>query len=262
MHHAILINALNAAVNAGIVRTNVAKRASNKPRVRAGEDVLHNVWTADEAGKFLTAVKTSGTAQQAALFAVALDGGLRKSELLGLQWRDLEGSILRVERQVLRDVDDATRAATTGPVFSLPKGKRARSLDLSEETLSFLKTHKREQAELKLKNRPHYHDHGLIFAQSWEERASDRIGLGEPLRPAVIARQLDVFAEAAGVKRLTVQGLRHTCATLLLAAGVPPHVVQRRLGHKSIEITLNIYSHVLPSQQADAASRLASLLHG
>ena len=60
----------------------------------------------------------------------------------------------------------------------------------------------------------------------------------------------------------TVHGLRHTCATLLLAAGVPPHVVQRRLGHKKIEMTLNLYAHVLPSMQADAASRLATLLHG
>jgi integrase len=56
--------------------------------------------------------------------------------------------------------------------------------------------------------------------------------------------------------------MRHTCATLLLSAGVPPHVVRRRLGHKKIEISLNIYSHALPSMQQDAASRLATLLHG
>jgi integrase len=58
-----------------------------------------------------------------------------------------------------------------------------------------------------------------------------------------------------------VHGLRHTCATLLLAAGVPPHVVQKRLGHAKIEITLNLYAHVLPNMQADAASKLAALLH-
>ena len=64
------------------------------------------------------------------------------------------------------------------------------------------------------------------------------------------------------MKQITTHGLRHTCATLLLAAGVAAHVVQRRLGHKGIEMTLNLYAHVLPNMQADAASRLASILHG
>ena len=64
------------------------------------------------------------------------------------------------------------------------------------------------------------------------------------------------------MKRITVHGLRHTCATLLLSAGVPPHVVQRRLGHRDVVMTLGLYAHVLPSQQADAASRLAMLLLG
>jgi hypothetical protein len=64
------------------------------------------------------------------------------------------------------------------------------------------------------------------------------------------------------VKRITVHGLRHTCATLLLSEAVPPHIVQRRLGHRSATMTMDIYAHALPSQQADAASRLATLLHG
>jgi integrase len=73
---------------------------------------------------------------------------------------------------------------------------------------------------------------------------------------------LNRLCQAAKVKRITVHGLRHTCATLLLSANVQPHVVQRRLGHKNITITLDIYGHVLPSMQQDAASKLASLLHG
>jgi integrase len=64
------------------------------------------------------------------------------------------------------------------------------------------------------------------------------------------------------VKQITVHGLRHTCATLLLSAGVMPHTVQRRLGHKSVQITLDVYGHVLPGMQADAAAKLAGLLHG
>jgi integrase len=70
------------------------------------------------------------------------------------------------------------------------------------------------------------------------------------------------LCKAAKVKPITVHGLRHTSATLLLSAGIPAHVVQRRLGHKKVEMTLNLYAHVLPSMQQDAASRLATLLHG
>ena len=261
VHHIVLTSALSAAMENGLVRQNVARRATNKPRVRANEDVLHNVWTPDEARRFLTAVKQTGNAQYAALFALALDGGLRRAELLGLQWRDIDGKSLLVERQLLgRSKDEVTGASCLNT--SLPKSKRARSLDLSDETVALLREHKRQQAELKLKNRLQYVDYGLVFAQAWEEKHSKRGVLGGSLYNAVISRQLDGGCRVAGVKRITVHGLRHTCATLLLSAGVPPHVVQRRLGHRGVEITLNLYAHVLPSMQADAASRLATLLHG
>jgi integrase len=68
--------------------------------------------------------------------------------------------------------------------------------------------------------------------------------------------------KAAKVRPITIHGLRHTSATVLLKAGVPAHVVQQRLGHKRVEITLGIYAHVLPSLQQDAARRLGSLLYG
>jgi integrase len=67
--------------------------------------------------------------------------------------------------------------------------------------------------------------------------------------------------KTAGVRAIKFHGLRHTCATLLLQAGVPPKVVQERLGHKRIDITLGIYAHALPSMQQDAAAKLAALLH-
>ena len=98
-----------------------------------------------------------------------------------------------------------------------------------------------------------------IFA---EERFTPLRSLGSPLSKVMVSAQLDALCRESGVKRITTHGLRHTCATLLLSAGVPANVVQRRLGHKKVEMTLNLYAHVLPSMQADAASRLALLLHG
>jgi len=264
MHHTVLTSALNAAVNEGVLRGNVTKRVMNKPRVRFGEDVLDNVWTADEARRFLAAVKQDGNAQYIALFALALDSGLRKGEMLGVQWKDIDGNKLRVERQLIHieRTSDSDVVQSGEPIFTLPKGKRARSLDLSEETVVMLREHKRQQAELKMANRLHYHDYGLVFAQAWEHKSSKHAVLGGPLNVMTVNKLLTRLCREAGVKRLTVHGLRHTCATLSFLANVPAHVVQRKLGHTSVEMTLNIYSHVLPSMGEDAASRLATLLYG
>lgn len=78
------------------------------------------------------------------------------------------------------------------------------------------------------------------------------------------ARTIELAAETLALLRVHKQhqALRHTCATLMLAAGVPPNVVQRRLGHSKIEMTLGIYGHALPAMQQDAAARRATLLHG
>ena len=111
-------------------------------------------------------------------------------------------------------------------------------------------------------NRKVYHDHGLVFAQAWEQHTSKKSYLGAPLHEMWLNKRLKAFCETGKVRAIKAHGLRHTSATLLLAAGVAPHVVQRRLGHKKVEMTLNLYAHVLPSMQADAATRLASLLHG
>jgi integrase len=247
VHRAILTCALKAAVNAGMVRSNVAQRATNKPRAGVPGGVHDNVWTAEEAQRFLAAVDD---VQYKTLFALALDSGCRRNELLGLQWQDVQGAVLKVERQLVQGGD--------APTFALPKRGRVRQMDLSDETLTLLSQHKREQSELKMKNRTWYRDHGLMFAQTWGSAS----GLGASLPESTVNLRLTAWCKAAGVRRITVHGLRHTCATLLLSAGVSPHVVQRRLGHAKVEMTLNIYAHVLPDMQSDAAKRLAALLHG
>ena len=112
-----------------------------------------------------------------------------------------------------------------------------------------------------MKNRKHYNDFGLVFAKEWENLSSKWYTLGEPLQVNNIGhREFKKITQAAGVKRIKFHGLRHTCATLLLKAGVPVPVVSERLGHKGVEITMNIYQHVLPDMQEAAAEKLGEIL--
>jgi integrase len=248
LHHTVLTAALRLAKRDKRVRDNAAQEAGRPGQKREQREL--KAWDMEEARKVLAAAKARGV-QTSAFVALALDSGARKGELQGLRWSDLDLSTgaMRIERQLLK--------SGPAPKFGPTKTRKVRSLVLSESTVALLKDHKREQAELKLANRPQYHDHGLVFAQSWEHMGE----LGDPLPVTTIARLLDRLIRETGVRRIPVHGLRHTSATLALAAGVQPHVVKDRLGHESIS-TLSIYSHVLASQQADAASRLGALLHG
>lgn len=146
-------------------------------------------------------------------------------------------------------------------MFGPPKGGRARTIHLSPETCRRLKEHRKQQAELKMKNRKHYSNHGLVFAKNWLTLTRGYCRLGDPL-DHVGQRWFQKIAKAAEVRRITFHGLRHTCGTLLLKAGVPVKVVSERLGHKSTLITMDIYQHVLPDMQEDAAAKLGSILFG
>lgn len=114
---------------------------------------------------------------------------------------------------------------------------------------------------MKLKNRKHYRDQGLVFAKEWGELSRKWDTLGDPLQMNNLGeRQFNKIIQAAGIRRIKFHGMRHTCATLLLKARVPVHVVSERLGHKGAEITMNIYAHVLPSMQREAANTLGEVL--
>jgi integrase len=256
IHHAILHSALKAAVRNGLVTRNVASLVSNKPRKGSGQDVLDHVWSAGEAAAFLKTATAAGP-QPAAFYTLALDSGARRGELAAMQWSDvdLQAGRLTIRRTLLK--------GGRTPVFGETKTKTTRTIDLATETVERLKAQKRQQAEIKLRNRRHYHDLGLVFAKEWGDLHNRADSLGLPLQVNTIGdREFARLIKAAGVRRIKFHGLRHTVATLMLSAGIPAHVVQRRLGHSKIEMTLGIYAHVLPSMQQDAAAKLAALLHG
>jgi integrase len=218
--------------------------------------VNQQAWAAEEARAFLAAANAAGS-PPAAFYALALDSGARKGELCGLRWSDVDMAAgkIRILQQLL----------TPGPrpVFGPTKNGRPRTVSLAAETVALLLAHKRHQARVKMANRTTYADHGLVFAKEWGDVQRREDTLGHPLQANNLGqREFAKLIKAAGVRPIKFHGLRHTCATLLLQAGQPVHVVAERLGHKRVEVTLNIYAHVLPDMQQDAARRLGSLLYG
>ena len=256
-HHAVISGALKAAVNKDLVRKNIAPLVGNKPKSPEGtEDVRGNCWNEGEAFRFLEVAKSRGP-QSAAFYSLALDSGMRKGELCGLRWPnvDLENSKVMVVEQVVKP--------GANPIFGPPKRDKARTIHLSWETVALLKAHKKQQAELKMENRLHYQDHGLVFAKEWGQLTRKYHTLGHPLQMNNLGqREFKSIKEEAKVSEINFHGMRHTCGTLLLKFGEPVKVVSERLGHKGVEITMNIYQHVLPDMQEAAASTIGDILHG
>ena len=199
----------------------------------------------EEADRFLRAASEN---RWSTLFALAMTTGMRPGEYLALQWKDvdLKAGTVMVQRALVRRKDG-------GWEFAEPKTPRSRrTIPLPPSVVAALVEHKRKQAEERLAKGPEYKNQGLVFATS----------TGQPLDQINLSRRhFKPILKAAGLPdTFRMYGLRHTCATLLLAAGENPKVVSERLGHASITLTLDTYSHVLPSMQQGAADRLESIL--
>ena len=257
LDHAILHRALRKAQKNKLVTSNVASDLDERPRRSRSQsdEAREHAWSAAEAAAFLDAAKQAG-AQSAAFYAVALGTGMRKSELGGLRWAnvDLDGGKIKVVEQLTK----TGKAPEWGPT----KTGRPRTVDIDRDTVALLREHRRVQAELKMRNRASYSDHGLVFAKDWSDVRRVRDVLGQPLQLNNIGeREYARLIKVAKVRRIKFHGLRHTCATLLLQAGTPVHVVSERLGHSKVSMTMEVYAHVLPGMQRDAAATLGALLH-
>ena len=169
---------------------------------------------------------------------------MRRGEILAVKWGDLD-----IQRKVLsisRSLIEIERDVSEGQTKTL--GSR-RSIILMSSTIDLLKKIKAEQAQNKLFLGDAYKNHGYVFCEVD----------GSCLHPEALTKSFMHFADKAKLD-LTFHDLRHCHASWLLAAGVHPKVVSKRLGHSSVQITLDLYSHLLPSIQAAGVAKLESML--
>jgi integrase len=234
-----LAGAVKLAISMGIISVNPLLVA---PRPTPKRSIPRH-WSPEQAREFLGLMEGDRTY---AIWAFLMGSGLRIGELVALRWRnvDLDAGFVRVVEfsTVLRHE----------VVASSGKSKDAvRSIDLDAGLIRVLKSQRTEQAKERL------------AASSYEE--SDHVftkPCGGPYHPQYLSRLLSRTTEELDLPRLSAHGLRHTCATLMLANGVPPKVAAERLGHSDPTLFLNLYSHVTPTMQRDAAEKIGAALFG
>jgi integrase len=233
--HAVLHRALRQAVRWNLIVRNPAEFV-DPPRPQRPSNVVLNP---DQINALIVA--TNGDPLRA-LYVLAITSGMRQGELLGLKWADvnLEAGSIHVCRQIMR-----TRA---GFVFSDPKtAKGRRTIVLPDLAVVTLRDHRQAQIAKRLAAGLDWEDYDLVFPNAF----------GRPLeRQNVLRRSFQPLLSRAGVPRIRFHDLRHSAATLPLLQGVHPKVVQERLGHATISVTMDIYSHVLPNLQREAADKL------
>jgi integrase len=236
--HSTLHKALSQAVSDGLIPRNAAAVKAPRP----DPEEMHPL-SADEARALL---KVAHGERFEALYMLAITTGLRRGELLGLRWRDvdLEYGVLRVGRALVREGGRYRLGET--------KTKRGhRSIRLASQAMSALVAHRKRQLEERMRLAGLYEDHDLIFATQ----------KGTPLNPEnLVKRSFKPLLEWAGLPEIRFHDLRHTCATLLLGRGVHPKLVQELLGHATIAMTLDTYSHFLPSMGDQTARAMEDTL--
>jgi integrase len=236
--HFLLSAALKQAVKEGLVSRNVAE-ATNPPK--QGKKEIQYL-TTEEIQRFLQVARES---RYYVAMLTELGTGLRRGELLGLKWEDvdLKRGVITVRRQLVR--------AKGGPVFHEPKTDAGvRTVTLPAEVLRELKAHKARQAQEKLLLGNAYEDSGLVFCQA----------NGRRLEPRNFTRHFDNLLKKAGIRHVSFHSLRHTHATELLRLGVNLKTIQERLGHSNFNVTANFYAHIADELQQEAAEKINGVL--
>jgi integrase len=242
--HVVIRKALADAMRKGRISRNVASLTDPPRTVRDAKPIELRYWTASELRQFLNA--NEDHRHWPAWFTAAFTG-LRRGELLGLRWRDVDSEAQRLAvRQTLLSIEYK---------LSISDGKSEnaeRVVDLDDRTVAVLRAHRARQAEERLLVGAAYEDQDLVFAHPD----------GRPIHPDVFSQSFERRVASSGLPRIRFHDLRHTHATLMLAAGVPVKVVSERLGHAIPGFTQSVYQHVIPGMQSDAAAALSAQVFG
>lgn len=234
-----LSGALKLGVSMGLLGRNPAVAVS---RPRAGRSIPRH-WTPEQAREFLSLMEGDRTYP---VWAFLLGSGLRIGELVSLRWPsvDLRERSVRVVEFV----------STLGYDLVASKGKSrdaVRTIDLDDGLVRILKQQRKLQSEERLAASTYAHSDYVFTARA-----------GGGYHPQYLSRLLARYTAELGLPRLTAHGLRHTSATLMLASGVPPKVAAERLGHADPTLFTNLYSHVTPTMQRQAADLIGAALFG
>ncbi len=236
--HAILRRALSDAVKWNRLARSPAD-AADPPSLRATRKRVMRTWSAAELQAFLESVRNDRLAGCWRFLAMT---GCRRGEALGLRWRDVDldaGRAMIVQTLVGNRVVSETKSE---------RGRRTVALDPG--TVAALREHRRAQQTERRALGPTYQDDDFVFCR--ED--------GTPIWPRSLSRAFARHLASARLPKIRLHDLRHTHATLALQAGVHPKVVQERLGHATISITLDVYSHAIPAMHEEAASQVAALI--
>ncbi|MDX3262658.1 site-specific integrase [Streptomyces sp. MI02-2A] len=235
--HRVLRTALTAAVREELITRNVAALVE-PPRVRQQEV---RPWSLEETLSFLEAARTDPLY---ATFVLAIAMGLRRGELVGLRWSDvdLDNRVLYVRQQTQR---------RRGTLYDDdPKSRRSRVVPMPALCIAPLRWHRLRQRETFARTGVAWTEAGYVFATR----------NGRPVEPRNVYRSFTRVAAAAGLRVVRLHDARHGCATLLTAAGVAPRVIMEILGHSQISITMDVYTHVVHDTQREAISHMDRLL--
>lgn len=198
------------------------------------------VWTSEQVRAFLD---FAADHRLGPLFTLAAMTGMRRGELLGLEWDDID---------LAEGTATVKRARVSVVSSGTPKSGEGRLVDLDDRTAATLRAWRKRQREERLAAGSQWVDSASVFTDEF----------GRPLHPHAVFGYFERAARDSGLPLLNFHGLRHSHATVLLQAGVPVRVVAERLGHADPAMTLRVYQHVVPGMQRQAAARAADIIFG
>jgi len=240
--HAVIHVALQRAVDDGVLGRNVAALVgrSNRPKVRHVE--MHTIAAGDQPRRFLEAAKRE---RLEALLVVAITTGMRRGELLALRWKDVD-----LDRAVLAVTGSLQGQSRPTLNIATPKSGKSRSVAVGTVAVDALREHRKRQAQEQLLVGGEWRDLGLVFSTEF----------GDFLSPTTLRLALRRTLMRAGLPTIRFHDLRHSAATLMLSRGVHPKMASEMLGHSTIAITLDLYSHVTANMQRQAADAIDAAL--